>query len=326
MLWTDSIFITPQDLASLDSEIPTIAEDENVVLTGETGFIRRQIDEAGEEILRRMEVFGGWVGSSTLSANHIQGVMNIGGGAAASRTKILLNQVVVSDRIPNKWSHLTQWVVHRTLVSFYRNSYSRTASKDRYKSKLDEFNRLMLRQQNYILLDLGLPICYQPLPRPAAAFEINPGTWDTTNATPVANVLGTFAGNVDVAITYVDSSRYLSSSQNQNAESTPSDRLTISLIAGELPRVDITSLVPPDGHQDPGSMALCVYTPLTATHWNVYAGKMGSQLILQNSTPIPIATKTYDFTADLKLTGTPMGLGQYADRRYQFQIGQLQRA
>lgn len=342
MLWTDAQFICVDDLATIDSEIPTIAGDENVVLTGANGFIRRHIDECEQVLLQKLQVFGGWVGSSTLSANHIQAVLNIGGGAAASRVKVLMDQVVVSDRIPMKWSHLQRWVIYHTVTAFYRNVYSRVASKDRYKSKLTEFTRELQRTQTLTLDDLGLPVIYQPLSRPAATYSvtaigslfgdtdtgsvIDTGTWGEPNITKVAGT-SAFVGQVDVVITYTCSQYYRSAVNRGNAESAPSDRVTVTLGTNEVLSIDITSLNPSQGIQDPGTMALVIYTPLAATHWNIYVGPTGTQangcpnpLYLQNTDgPIPIQNKTYTMTGAPTFSGYGPGTGQYADRRFQFQ-------
>ena len=348
MIWTDDDFIYPDDLAILDSEIPTIANDENVVLTGANGFIRRQVDEAEQIILQKLQVFGGWVGSSTLSANHIQAVLNIGGGAAASRVKVLMDQVVVSDRIPYKWSHLKRWVIYRLVTGFYRNVYSRTASKDRYKSKLTEFSRELQRTQNQTFEDLGLPVIYQPLPQPAAKYSLTAvgmvfgdtdtgsvvptGTWNNGNVALVSGTNPNFSGQVDVVITYACSQYYQNSINRGNAESNPSPRVTVTLAPNEVLSMNIFSLNPPQGIQDPGTMALVIFTPLTATHWNVYVGPTGFQsdgapnpLFLQNATPIPIGQQTYTMTGPPSFTGYGPGTGQYADRRFQF-FKTLQRA
>ena len=349
VLWTDDDFISPEDLAILDSEIPTIAGDENVVLTGPTGFIRRQVDESEQVILQKLEVFGGWVGSSTLSANHIQAVLNIGGGAAASRVKVLMDQVVVSDRLPLKWSHIKRWVCYKLITSFYRNVYSRVASKDRYKSKLTEFSRELQRTQNQMFEDLGLPVCYQPLPKPAAKYSLtaiscavggsdaggtlDSGTWDEGNVSKMTGTNPNFTGDVDVVITYLCSQYYQSPINRGNGESHPSDRVTVTLAPNEVLSIDINSLNPSQGAQDPGTMALVIYTPLTATHWNLYIGRTGSKadgspnpMYLQNvEGPIPITTKTYLMTNAPNFSGYGPGTGQYADRRFQF-MRTLQRA
>lgn len=318
MLWTDENFVTPEDLTSLDSEVPAIAKNEGIILTGENGFIRRQVDEAGDELLRRMQVFGGWIGSSTLSTNHLQAVLDIGSGASNNRTKILLNQIVVSDRVRNKWSNVKRWVVYRSMVGFYRNAFSRTATKDRYKSKLEDFQAVLIRCQNQSLNDFGLPICAQPLSRPAATFEIDPGTWGPANISKVSDIGSSFTGDVDVAVSYVDSSRYQTHRNNGNAESNVSEAATVT-ISNEFLTIDITSLNPPNGLQDPGTINQCVISPLTATHWNVYVGNVGESLYLQNTEPISIDVKTLVFVADPVFSGPIAGTGQYADRRYQFQ-------
>lgn len=348
MLWTDDDFISPDDLAILDSEIPTIACDENVPLTGPMGFIRRQTDEAEQVVLQKLEVFGGWVGSSTLSANHVQAVLNIGGGAAASRVKVLMDQVVVSDRIPLKWSHIKRWVCYRMVTSFYRNVYSRVASKDRYKSKLTEFSRELQRTQNQMFDDLGLPVCYQPLARPAAKYSltangvfgdstsgsaIDTGTWDENNVAKQVGTNPNFTGDIDVVVTYTCAQFYRNPVNRGNGESHPSDRVKVTLSTNEVLTVDITSLNPSLGIQDPGTTALVVFTPLAATHWNVYVGKSGTQangcpnpMYLQNTDgPIPIGVKTFAMTGAPVFSGYGPGIGQYADRRFQF-MKTLQRA
>ncbi len=341
MLWTDADFISPEDLASIDSEVSEIACSEQLTLTGSTGFIRRQIDEAEEVILQKLQVFGGWVGSSTLSSNHIQAVLNVGGGAAASRVKVLMDQVVVSDRVSLKWSHVKRWVCYRTLVALYRNVYSRQASKDRYKSKLTEFSRELQRTQNQMFDDMGLPVCYQPLARPAAKYSVTTigdsivetGTWDDANVAKAVGTNPNFVGSVDVVITYTCSQFYRSPTSRGNGESHPSDRVTATLAANEVLSIDITSLNPSQGIQDPGTMASAVFTPLAATHWNLYVGLSGTNasgtpnpLYLQNTAgPIPIAQKVYLMSSAPTLSGATAGIGQYADKRYQF-MRTLQRA
>lgn len=338
MLWTDKIFVSADDLASIDAEISEVSESEGVPLEGPNGFIRRQIDESGEEVLRRMEVYGGWIGSSTLSANHIQAVLNIGGGAAASRTKILLDQIVISDRIIDRWSYLKRWVAYRTVAAFYRNVSGRSASKDRYRGKQDDYTKFLRQVQNQALLDLGLPICYQPLPRPAAFMSyISTGSFDGSNLSEVAGA-GTMTAEFDVAVTYLDMSRYVNPFSNistGNAESAPSDVASIQVTTGNVLQVDVSTLNPPIG-QDPGTMSLCVMTPLTPTHWNLYVGLHGQTMWLQNPLPIALGTQQpwttpqlqYSLPADPVLgpavganpRGFPMPNGQWADRRYQFQL------
>lgn len=319
-IWTDDLFTCAADLALVDSEIPGVASDSGVILDGYDGFIRRQMDESGQVVLQMMQVFGGWIGSSTLSANHIQAVLNIGGGAAASRVKVLLDQVVTSDRIPNKWSHLKTWVVYRTLVAFYRNVSGRVTEKDRFHSRLKDFTSELKRTQREIFEDLGLPVIYQPLPRPAAAFAINSGTWSQSNVTLTSGA-GTVDAQYDVVITYACSQYYknsLSLAARGNAESHPSTIQSVTLTPGNVLSVNLDGLVPSDGTQDPGTMALCIYTPLKADFWNIYAGLHGQTMFLQNSTPIPITATTYALAGDPVLSGPQPGLGQYADRRYQF--------
>lgn len=317
MLWTDQVFVTDNDLTRIDAQIPNVASAEGITMDGDNGLIKGAIEEASNELQKLMIAFGGYLNSGDLSANHVAAVLNVGIGNSV-RQKALLNQICVSGNSASSWNWVKQWAVHWTLRIFYRNAFGRTVN-DRYEKKMNFYKDEITRRFQPTLYGLGLPIVLRPLFGPAAYFVVNPGTWDQSNLSLVSGA-GTLdnTNSVDVVITYVDMSQanlYVSSAQINNAESNPSQIATIVMQTGKVVEVSISSLNPPTGAQDPSTVLICVMSPLKATHWNVYAGTHGSTLFLQNASPIPIATETFTFPGDPVLSGFPVGIGQYPDRR-----------
>jgi hypothetical protein len=155
--------------------------------------------------------------------------------------------------------------------------------------------------------------------RPGAYFERNSGSWSSANVTTVPGP-GTLDTPVacDVLITYCDMSQanlYVDASRTNNAESDGSDTINVSMTAGNVLSVDISTLNPPSGAQHPSQMMVVVVSPLKATHWNVYVGMTGGVLYLQNMAPIPVSTKSYTLAGDPVLSGYTFNGGQYPDRR-----------
>jgi hypothetical protein len=63
-----------------------------------------------------------------------------------------------------------------------------------------------------------------------------------------------------------------------------------------------------------------VYSPLQATHWNVYVGRDGDQnLWLQNANPIPVGTQSFTLPNAPLLSGNALISGQSEDFNYAFQ-------
>ncbi len=316
MLWTDSVFVGLDDLHRIDSEVSQVAEAEGITLTGNNGLLRGAVEEASNELQKIIVAFGGYLGSGDVSPNHLAAVLNVGLGNAV-RQKALLNQVVIDGDTVGSWNWIKQWAVFWALQVFYRDAFNRTV-KDRYEGKMRFYKSELSRRVTPSLFGLGIPVVIRPLARPAATFERDSGTWDSSNLSLVSGV-GVLNGvDYDVAITYVDMSQpnlYVSPSSIGNAESAPSDRAVISLTTGNVIHIDISSLGPPTGIQHPSQVLLCVISPLRATHWNVYVGPSGGTMRLQNATPIAIATTTYTLAADPTATGSFMGVGQYGSRR-----------
>jgi hypothetical protein len=317
MLWTDSIFISQDDLTRIDSQVVSVAASEGITLTGDNGLIRAAVEEAGNELQKLIIAFGGYLNAGDLTANHLAAVLNVGIGNSV-RQKAVLDQIGVSGYSPTSWNHIKQWAVHWTLRIFYRNAFSRNTN-DRYEKKMNFYKDELIRRLTPTLYGMGVPIILQPLAAPAAYFTNNPGTWGPANVTLVSGGGTLTTGRfIDVVITYVDASAanlYVSSSQSNNAESNGSCVVTQEMATANVLEVSIASLNPPTGAQDPSQVLICVISPLQATGWNVYAGTSGGTLYLQNATPIPIDTETFTFPGDPVLTGPTLTTGQYANRR-----------
>lgn len=327
MLWNDADFVTGPDLISIDSEVLQVASAEGILLddpnTG-NGCLHRAIEEAGDRIMKYMQVFGGYLNSGSVSANHYAAVMNLG-TPSVNRSKILRGQIVVSEQNPYMWGTMKRWVAYWALHVFFRDAANRTTS-DRYREKEQRY----LREANTIHWDAlrgaGVPVVRCPLPCPGAAWEANAGRFTDASVSQVAGS-GTVAGSYDVVVTWVDTTagKYVSPANNGNAESHPSARATVTLDVSNVIRVSIAALTPPNGTQPPGTLPIALVPYLVAGGWNVYAGPSGGTLCLQNSVPIPVATKTYTLAGDPVTSTTPVGMGQYADVYLSLPSGILQR-
>lgn len=317
MLWTDKIFVTQDDLSRVDSEVNQVALAEEITLVGDNGLLRGAVEEAANELQKLVISYGGYLNSGDLSANHLAAVLNVGIGNSV-RQKAALDQVCVSGDTPMAWNWIKQWTVAWVLRTFYRNAFNRTVN-DRYEKKMNFHKDEMQRRLTPTLFGLGIPIVLRPLYAPASYFTRDAGTWGTDNVSLVAGP-GSLDStkNIDVVVTFVDMSAgnlYVDSTSRGNAESEGSDRATIQMSSGNVIQVDISTLNPPTGRQNPAQVLVTVIAPLKATHWNVYAGNRNSQLYLQNTSPIAIGTTSYTFTGNPSLSGPTVGLGQYSDRR-----------
>lgn len=317
MLWTDSLFVTDTDLTRIDSEALSVASAEQIAVDGPNGIIRASIEDASNEILKKIISFGGYLNSGDLTANHLAAVLNVGIGNSV-RQKIGLEQIVVTGDVPGQWNWIKQWVVHLTLCNLYRNASSRTTN-DRYKGRWDYFKDEMRRRFEANLYALGIPVVIMPMDRPAAYFMFNSGTWNYSNVSTVSGS-GTLNNvNVDVAITYLDNSQpnfYVSPTQRNQSESDVSDLITTAMVTGNVLQVSLAGLNPPTGAQDPSQAMVVVVATHRATSWNIYCGPSGGGILyLQNSSPIPIATTQYTLAGDPVFSGPTQLLGQRQDRR-----------
>jgi hypothetical protein len=202
-------------------------------------------------------------------------------------------------------------MAYSTLVQLYLAAVNRVVN-DNYDAKIDRFNTEVSRLWMG-LKTVGIPIVVTPLPCPGAVHEVGVGIWDVNNVLKVAGAAS--GGPFEIVATWTGAS-YTSATIKGNQESYSSARIAVVPIASEVIRVDITSLVPITSSLQNLGVADGAYNLVTPTGWNVYAGTPGGRMFLQNSTPIPIATKTYTFAADPVLSGTVLDDGQTPDSNF----------
>ncbi len=291
-------------LVAIDSAITTIAEAESLVVEGDGGLIQQSLSESIQYLLRRIDVFG----DSTWY--NPQAVLNAGLGGGA-RSQVSATQIVLTDSLTLP-SALGNWIAYRALMSIYRSA-SHRVKEDLYEKKIKTY-AAAAEEMWKTLWSRGLPIVWRPLPCPGT-LERGFGMWYDANLTDVAGGNGA-AQTIRVAVTWVDGTLYQSSSDKRNGESGPSPTLRRELGAGRRAVVAIDSLVPPAGG---------LYRPepdqnvplLAGSGWNVYVGADSGPLYLQNSTPVPVATKTYTILAP-NFTGAQLDPGQIAETRLRF--------
>lgn len=306
MLWTDQDFVTANDLASIDPEVPEIAAAESIILEGPDSVCRRGIEEAGSFLERKLVTFASFASGGELSSNHLSAVHNVGGQSVQHR-KFTVEQIVVSGRNQNYWSELKKWVAYVCLRQLYRTAMNR-ATNDRYEHKHDRFHSLIMTEAWPTTKKIGIPVVRQPLPCPEAVQGFDPGTFS------VSAVAGSgTAGERYVCVSYVDSTKYIVAQNPCNGESHVSVPKIVTTSNSQVVSVDITNLKPPTGALTNESRARGFSIPREATHWNVYSGLSLDSVSLQNASPIPLSTKTYVFSGDPSSTGPRPGLGQYPE-------------
>ena len=304
MLFTDDDLLTADALAAVDPEAPEVAAAEGIVMEGEYSIIRAAWEECANALLAKMEQFGGGLDEETSS------------GLGTARSRVHLTQIVASDPYPRKLSALQRWMLYEALQLFYRAATNRTLN-DRYESKRERYEEDAQRHFKR-LAAFGLPVVTEPLPCPGALHEYNAGSWSAANLAGAAGG-ALIATTYDIAITWVDASRYQSAASKGNGESGPSKVLSFTVPANQLLRLDITSLAPPaQGNQYRWVSADGPLVLLNPTHWNVYAGATDGPLWLQNPQPIAVGTKVYTLGAAPLLSGTPLDPGQVPNARYAF--------
>lgn len=318
-LLIDDDFITLQDLLAIDPEIAEIADSEEITVEGDGGITRQNWDECADNLLDAMQSFGGdiiaWPGTLTTY-----------GAFGISRPRLRPHQIVVTAPYGRRTSPLKRWMTYSALVLFYRAASNRRTS-DRYEKKWENFKD-EVKAHWRTLWSTGLPMVALPLPCPGALHEYMAGDWGSGNVTFAPPTFG--AGeptdqSYDVAITWVDQSQYINSSNIQNAESGPSKIVNVTVPAQQVMTVDIETLTPPGSVVIPRGIADGPYVSRTATGWNVYVGQPGGPLCLQNATPLPLSTVTYTLAGVPALNGFVMRPGQLPDANYTFQRT-LQRA
>lgn len=296
-LFTDEDFVSLADMLAIDPEVSDVADAESIVVEGDGGVIRQAWDECANVLLDKMQAFGGAIEGGRNSA------------------QVFLTQIVASDVYARKQSALQRWLLYSALMLFYRAAGNRV-SNDRYAEKHGQYSEDIKRHWK-VLWRRGLPIVLEPLPCPGSLHERNAGTWDQAAVSAVAGGSATLA-TYEVAVTYVDGSRYATPASKGNAESGPSRILAYTVPANYLLRVDISGLVAPDGTAYQRTPADGAFGLLKATGWNIYAGLPGQPLYLQNASPVAIGTKVHTLAGAPMLSGYALDPGQVPDANFTF--------
>jgi hypothetical protein len=311
MLLTDSDLITIDSLLSIDSEAQTVAAKSSpaISLTGARSVANIAWREVASKISAANQTYAVFQSQTGVSPAHTATIANTG-VMSSTQPRVRLSQVVAHDyAFANSQSPIQQFAAMYALYVLYRDASGRMDKNDRLQTKMLRFldaSRSIWSQ----FVQTGLPTVLRPLECPGALHAFNAGIWNSSCVSAAAG--SGSAGSWDVAITYYDSSLYTSQAAKGNGESGPSSYLTVQTTAGQVITLNITGLIPPNGSMDPIGTSQGVMLPLTATHWNVYAGASGGPLWYQGS--IPIATKTYTFAGAPVQSGTVLQLGQYPDR------------
>jgi hypothetical protein len=316
-LFTDSDVVTVADLSAIDAEIvaaaASAAPGSPIVLSGDGSIIRQAWSEVGVMILEDQQLYNTYYGYQSTPGGAAYAV-SIVGTAGRSQARLRLNQIVVDFSYGNVISAMKQWIAYYALYLFYRDASVRKSVKkeDRLSDKRDMFE-IMAKKRRSNIRNIGIPFVAQMMECPGALHAFNPGTWGAANLSNVT--LGSATQQiVFVAITYIDRSLYGGPGiLNLNGESGPSAKLQFTITANSVLGVSIASLIPPNGVDDPVGTADGLWVPLNATGWNVYVGASATVMYLQNATPIPIATKTYQLAAAPVLSGTLLGTGQFSN-------------
>lgn len=313
-LLTDSDFLTVEMLEALEPEVREVAESSSIAIDGENSIIRSAWDECSDQLLEHMDSFGGYINLAGAPQMGTMGSYGLG----VSRPRVFLSQIVATEsEYANRVPVLQRWMLYRALQLLYRTASQRTVH-DRYQAKADEYAAETKTRWRSLWVK-GLPIVIQPLAAPGAIHEFDSGSWSAANVSAVASGSSS-AETYEIAITWVDGSRYVSQENRGNAESGPSEKITFAVPANNVLRLDITSLNPPTGKRPEATwLANGVLSPLAASGWNVYAGKLGATLKLQNASPIPVATKTYQFAGAPTSSGAALRMGQVPDANFAFE-------
>ncbi len=315
MLFTDSDVISIADLAQIDSETAAVAASVKppILIDGPNSVCALAWSECGRKIQAAQQMYTSFIASPGMSGGHAAAVLNVG-GSTRNQARVRLNQVVATEsQYGNTSSAVQMWMAYQALSMVYRDASARLG-KDRYQEKYEryaadaDFAWRQLRQ-------VGLPFVMSPLEAPGARHGVGAGTWGLANLSAVAGS-GT-AQTLQVAITYYDGSRYQSEAVNGNAESGPSDVLSIAMLVGTVLQVSIASLNPATGTMPNVGLSSGAWTPLTASHWVIFCGVPGGPLYRQVASPI--GTKTVTLPSDPVLSGSIMQMGQWNDVNLCFQ-------
>lgn len=313
MLWTDTIFVTSQDLLTLDSDVSNVAVAEGITLDGVNGSCQRSIEKAGFELLALNIAFDGFLAGGDVTPGHMAAVFNTGTFPSVQRPMIRLSNVVVDDaNNPQAWSVLKRWVAYKCLAGFFSQAENSNMKTDRYTLKAERYGKESKWTAWPTFVRQGCPATWNPLYCPASMFEYNTGSWIAAAQSTVASTIG---GSFLVALSYVDQSKYISAANTANAESALSAPISVAPTSQQVISWNIAGLNPPTGVSLDRDKTAAVITPGNATGYNVYVAVAAQPTtwFLQNSSPIPIATLTGALAGDPVLAIPAGKVGQYPD-------------
>jgi hypothetical protein len=283
-LLIDDDVVNDSDLQAIEPELSDIADACSITIDGDAGIIRQSWNESADVLNETMQAFGGdiiaWPGTLTTY-----------GAFGINRPRVRLNQITTTTPWGRRTSPLKRWLIYRALTLLYRECLNRT-DKDRYEKKWNRAkDALAVAWRN--LWANGLPYVSIPLEAPGAVHAYYAGEWSATNLSLLTQ--GTSeAQTVFVAITWVDqNSGYVGPTNKNNAESGPSQVLSINVPANNVVQISILGLNPPGPGaggvlQPPRGIADGPYITRAATGWNVYAGTSATGMLLQNPIPLPL--------------------------------------
>lgn len=307
-LFTDDGWLTVADLGDEAPKLITDAGAEEIKLER---CISKAIDSVGTRITNDLLSFQSY---PSYGANF---AVYSALGMTSILTRVTLQQIVVDTPDGSNQSPIKTWALHEAIRIAYRQCMN-TNEVDRYQSRANEEEEEILNRLYPRFFNRGAGITRYPIYRPGAAREFfKVGRWADASVSAVA---GSGAGGTfDVAVTYVDQTSYKSWQLNGNAESAPSDIVTVDTSAGQDIRVDISCFAPPQGLTPVENIG--VIFPRKATGWNIYCGPTGETLRLQNPTPFALPAVPTGLTQPLFGSLTPqtftpvagyadMGIGQ----------------
>lgn len=311
MIFTDGLFVTAADLNIIDGEFSSLAAAEKVVVdSSSSSVLYHSTLSAASDFTARIQNFSGYLVGVGVNSNHMAAVLNIL-STAINRPRALMQQITVIEPNPMR-SSFARWVRFNCLYDFYRNLYMKRSKEERFAIKMAMYDNEKKRHLK-ILTGTGFPVVISPLSCPGAIWDYGSGTWGVSNVVALAG--GTQPGSVtyDVSITWCSLPGYTSPTLQNGAESGGSTRVTLTVAANHLLQVSLVNLNPPNGiMQNAIGTAPGIYSPMTASHWNVYVGVTGQPMYLQNTIPIPIATTTFNCGGPPVLTGFQQNAGQPA--------------
>src|SRR5581483_3581320 len=221
-LFTDSDLISAASLSAIDSEAQNVASSTKppIGLEGTSSICELAWQECGRKMLRAMQSYVSYPAQTGMPASHIAAVTNVG---VPSRTqaRTRLNQIVATKvNYAFTRSAIELWMIYHALAILFRDASSRLG-KDRFEEKMERYEKRAEDAWRGLRSE-GLPFIYHPLESPGAKHAFGAGSWDPANISAVSGGSNASQQPVFAAITWYDSSKYVSQANKNNAESAPS--------------------------------------------------------------------------------------------------------